>query len=136
MSEPLLSTPDAIVYELAKWHFELLCEVNPANPVCPVRAWEKPQNLKLIKLAGQPAATAQIGPPAEMPSDFDTVFECAGETIFLSAAELARLGVAFHFGMNFSMLDLLAEDFAKMLTEKGPRETIIQIKGAAGEVMD
>ena len=61
MREPLLSTPDAITYELAKWHFEQLCEVNPGNPVCPTRAWEKLQNLKLIKLVGQPASTAQTG---------------------------------------------------------------------------
>jgi hypothetical protein len=136
MSQPLLSTPDAVIYELAKWHFELLCEGNPADPVCPTRAWEKSGNLKLIKLAGQPAASAQIGPPSNAPADLDTVFECAGQTVRLTPIEFARLGVAFHFGRSFSMLDVLAEDFAQMLAEKGPRETIIQLKGSAGEVMD
>jgi hypothetical protein len=136
MAEPLLSTPEAITYELAKWHFESLCEKDPANPICPTRAWENPANLKLIRLTGQPAASAQIGPPTSKTVDSDTVFACAGQTIRLSPIEFARLGVAFHFGKDFSMLDVLAEDFAQMLLEKGIRETIIQLKGSAGEVMD
>ncbi len=136
MSVPLLSTPDAITYELAKWHYELLCETSPSNPVCPTRVWENGANLKLVKLTGQPAASAQIGPPTVKTADSDTIFECAGETVKLSPIEFARLGVAFHFSKDFSMLDVLAEDFAQMLLEKGIRETIIQLKGSAGEVMD
>lgn len=136
MPQPLLSTPEAIVFELAKWHFEMLCEANPSDPVCSTRAWEKNANLKLIKLVGQLGANAQVGPPAANATDQETVFTCADHTVRLTPLEFARMGVAFHFGRDFAMLDVLAEDFAKMLIEKGPRETIIQIKGSAGEVMD
>jgi hypothetical protein len=136
MSQSLLSTPDAIVAEIAKWHFELLCELNRADPICSSRLWENGKNLKLIKLAGQPAAQAQIGKPAAPPPDYDTIFECSGQEITLSRDELARLGIKHHFGKDFGMIDFMAEDFAQMLVDLGPREMIIQLKGAAGEVMD
>lgn len=136
MAQTLLATPDAIVAEIAKWHFELLCEIDPANPVCSGRPWQDEKKLKLIKLAGQPAATAAIGKPSVAPPDYDTIFECDGNTVVLSQMELARLGAAHHFGKDFAMLDIMAEEFAPMLADLGPREMIIQIKGAAGEVMD
>src|SRR5260221_11947412 len=107
MAEPLLSTPQIIIEEIAKWHYELLCEMNPKDPVCPTRVWEKPGKWKLIKLMGQPAATVTVNKPATPPADYDTVFECDGQTITLNQKELAILGTKHHFGRNFTMLDLI-----------------------------